>query len=110
MSYPSPHIQWLILLPIVYHLCGETLIENSDDGDYLVRHPVMPQQPPQNISADTIEGLFEIYKVDVLGGLPLDTLLYNNSQCCYFIRTALARSEARLFLSQLFIQRSFDAL
>ena len=43
----------------------------------------MLQQPPQNLSADTIEGLFEIYKVDIQGGLPLDTLLHNNLQCCY---------------------------
>ena len=34
----------------------------------------MPQQPPQNLSTDTIEGLFEIYKVDIQGGLPLDAL------------------------------------
>ena len=65
---PSTHIQWLSLLSSVYHLCGETLIENSDDAS-------MPQQPPQNISADTVEGLFKIHQVDVQGGLPLDTLL-----------------------------------
>ena len=62
-------------------LVRETLIENSDDGDYLVRQPVVPQQPPQNISSDTIEGLLKIDKVDVQGGLPLDTLFYNNPQC-----------------------------
>ena len=71
MSYPGPHIQWLSLLSTVYHLCGETLIENSDDGDHLVRQPVVPQQPPQNISADAIKGLLKIDKVDVQGGLPL---------------------------------------
>ena len=58
----------------------------------------MLQQPPQNITADTIESLFEIYKVDAQGGLPLDTLFYNNPQCWYL-----------LFLSQLFIQCNLDA-
>jgi len=55
----------------------------------------MPQQPPQNLSTDTIKSLFEIYKVDIQQGLPLDALLHNNPQCCYLIRTASASSEAR---------------
>ena len=105
MSYPSPHIQWLGPLSIVYHLCGKNFIESSDDGGHLVRHPVVPQQPSQNLSSDTVEGLFEMYKVDIQGGLPLDALLHNNPQCCYSIRTASASSEARLF-----IQHDLDAL
>ena len=83
-----------VILSIVYHLCRETLIENS----------------PQNIFADTIEGLFEIYKVDVQVELPHGTLFYNNLHCCYLIHTASTRSEAYLLLSQLFIQRNLDAL
>ena len=52
-----------------------------------------------SLHADTIEGLFEIYEVHIQGGLPLDALLRNHLQCCYFIRTASASSGARLFLS-----------
>ena len=88
----------------------KTFIESSDDGDHLVRHPVVPQQPSQKLSADTIEGLFEIYKVDIQGGLPLDALLHNNPRCCYLIRTASASLEAHLSLSIFFIQRDLDAL
>ena len=83
-----------VLCPLCTTCAEKTFIESSDDGDHLVRHPVVPQQPPQNLSADTIEGLFKIYKVDIQGGLALDALLYNNPQCCYLIRTA---SEARDF-------------
>ena len=53
-------------------------MENSDGDDYLARHTVVPQQPPQNLSSDTIEGFFKINKVDVRGGQPLDALFYNN--------------------------------
>ena len=52
-------------------------VESSDDVDHLGGHPVVPQQPPQNLSADAIEGLFKIYEVDIQGGLPLDALLLN---------------------------------
>ena len=76
----------------------------------LVRHHVVPQPPRLNVSADTIECLFENYKVDIQGGLPLEALLHKNPQCCCLIRTASASSEARLFFSQFFIQRDVDAL
>ena len=59
--------------------------------------------------ADTVEGLFEVYKVDVQSGLPLDTLLHNNSQCRYLVHTALTTSKPRLLLSQLFVQCHFNA-
>ena len=76
----------------------------------LVRHHVVSQPPRLNVSADTIECLFENYKVDIQGGLPLEALLHKNPQCCCLIRTASASSEARLFFSQFFIQRDLGAL
>lgn len=57
MSDASPYIQWLSLLPIVYHLHIKTLIKSSDDGNYLDRQPTVVQYPPQDLSADTIESL-----------------------------------------------------
>ena len=90
---------------------GIIFIESSDDAFSLVRHPVVPHQLPQKISADTIESLFEIYEVDIQGGLSLDALLHNNpQQCCYLIRTASAGSEARVFPSHFVIQRDPEAL
>jgi len=70
----------------------------------------VPRQPPQDHAVDTIEGLFEISKVNIQGGFPLDALLHNNPQCCYVICTASASSEACLLLSQFFVQRDLDAL
>ena len=84
----------------MYNLCRKTFTENSDGGDHLVRHPTVPQQPPQNVSADTIKGLFEIYKVDTQGGLQLCALLLNDLRCCNLICTVLASSVAHLFLSK----------
>ena len=46
-------------------------MKSSDDGNYFDRHPVVAQQPPRHLSADAIESLLQIYKVDVQGGLPL---------------------------------------
>ena len=98
---------WVLCL-----LCT-TFIESSDDGDHFVRHPVVPQQPPQILSADTIQGLYKdiLYK-DILERLPLNALLHNNPQSCYLTHTASASSEARarLFRSQFIIQRDLDAL
>ena len=72
-------MQWLGPLSIVCHLCGKTFMESSDDADHLGRYPVVPQQPPQNLCWYYI-GLFEIYEVDIQGGLPLDALLHYNPQ------------------------------
>ena len=74
---PSPHAQQLRLLSIMYHLCGKTFIESSDYADYLHGYPIVLQQPPQHLTVNAIEGLFEIYKVDIQGGLPLDTLFHS---------------------------------
>ena len=83
-------MQWLGPLSIVYHLNGKTFIERPNDVDHIGRHPVVPQKPPQNLSADTIEGRFKICEADIQGGLLLYALLHNNPQRCYLIRTASA--------------------
>ena len=72
----------------MHNLRRKTLIQSSNDGDYLGRYSIVPQQQPQHLSADTVKGLLEVYKVGVQGGLPLDTLFHNNSQCRYLVRTA----------------------
>ena len=75
MSDVSPRVQWFGLLSIVYHLRRKTLINSSDDVNYLDGNPVVAQQPPQSLSADAIESLLKIYKVDVQGRLSLNVLL-----------------------------------
>jgi len=70
----------------------------------------MSQQPPQHLSADAIEGLFEIYEVDVQGGLPLNTLFHNDPQCRYLVCTIPIISKPRLLLSQFLVQCRLDAL
>ena len=85
-------------------------MKSSDDGDHLDRNPVVLHQPPQNLPADTIEGLFEIYEVDIQEDCHSDVLLHNNPQFCNLIRTASASLEACLVLSQVFILRDLDAL
>ena len=70
----------------------------------------MSQQPPQHLSTDAIEGLFEIYKGDVQEGLPLDTLFHNDPQCRYLVCTTPTISKPRLLLSQFLVQCRLDAL
>ena len=94
----------------MYHLRRKNVINSSDDVNCLDRHPVVGQQPPQHLSADVIESLFEIYKVDVQGGLPLNALFHNNPQRCYLVHTASASSKLRLLLSQFSIQGGLDTL
>ena len=89
--------------------CAEKPSYSFSDGGYLDRYSIAPQQQPQHLSADTIEGLFEVYKVDVQGGPPLDTLLHNNSQCRYLVLTAPTSSKPRLLFSQFFVQCHFNA-